>query len=176
MFSQVFLFLPIRQSLLALCSLILISACGNSFSGSDDSLRKVKVAVLLPLGSKDPGVRKLAKSAERAARMAMWDLRTNVAMQMSVYDTEGSELQAAEMATLAVDEGAQVIIGPLFAGASNAAGLAVAKKSISVLSLSNNAEIAGGNVYVLGHTFQNTADRLVNYAVRQGKRLSLIHI
>ena len=174
MFSQVFLFLPIRQSLLALCSLILISACGNSFSGSDDSLRKVKVAVLLPLGSKDPGVRKLAKSAERAARMAMWDLRTNVAMQMSVYDTEGSELQAAEMATLAVDEGAQVIIGPLFAGASNAAGLAVAKKSISVLSLSNNAEIAGGNVYVLGHTFQNTADRLVNYAVRQGKRRALI--
>jgi outer membrane PBP1 activator LpoA protein len=119
MLSQIFLMLRLRERLLALCGLLLISACGNSFGGSGDSLQKVKVAVLLPLGSKDSGVRELAKSAERAARMAMWDLRANVAMQMRVYDTAGSETQAAEMAILAVDEGAQVIIGPLFGGASN---------------------------------------------------------
>ena len=141
--------------------MVLISACGLR-SGTSDSLQKVKVAVLLPLKSKDPGVRNLAKSAERAARMAMWDLRANVAMTMRVYDTAGSEMQAAKVARLAVDEGAQIIVGPLFGGASNAVGLAVAKNSVNVLSLSNNADIAGGNVYVLGHTYQNSAERLDN--------------
>jgi ABC-type branched-subunit amino acid transport system substrate-binding protein len=80
------------------------------------------------------------------------------------------------MAQLAVQEGAQVIVGPLYAGAANAAGLAVAGSGVSVLSLSNNIEIAGGNVYVLGHTFQNTAEHLVAYASEQGKsRALLVH-
>jgi ABC-type branched-subunit amino acid transport system substrate-binding protein len=38
-----------------------------------------------------------------------------------------------------------------------------------VLSFSNNATIAGGNVFVLGQTFNTAADRLARYAVRQGK-------
>ncbi|MBQ58872.1 penicillin-binding protein activator [bacterium] len=173
MLSQISLAFCLRKGLLALCVMVLISACGLR-SGTSDSLQKVKVAVLLPLKSKDPGVRNLAKSAERAARMAMWDLRANVAMTMRVYDTAGSEMQAAKVARLAGDEGAQIIVGPLFGGASNAVGLAVAKDSVNVLSLSNNADIAGGNVYVLGHTYQNSAERLVNYAFGKGKRRALI--
>jgi hypothetical protein len=37
-----------------------------------------------------------------------------------------------------------------------------------VLSFSNNPSVAGGNVYVLGTTFQNTADRLVAYGQSRG--------
>ena len=39
-----------------------------------------------------------------------------------------------------------------------------------MLAFTNNASLAGGNVFVLGHTFENTAQRLVSYAARQGKR------
>ena len=35
-------------------------------------------------------------------------------------------------------------------------------------------DIAGGNVFVLGHTFQSTANRLVGYASNQGKGNILI--
>ena len=129
-----------------------------------DGSKTVQVAVLLPLTATDERVQELALFAEQAARMAMADLKGRVEMQMQVYDTAGLETQAAEMAQLAVQEGAQVIVGPLFAGAANAAGLAVAGSGVSVLSLSNNVEIAGGNVYVLGHTFQNTAEHLAAYA------------
>ena len=136
----------------------------------------MQVAVLLPISSEDAQVRVLAVSAEQAARMAMEDLAGSVDMEIRVYDTAGIDLQAAEMGLLAVEEGAEVIVGPLFAGAANAVGLAVASSGISVLSLSNNVDIAGGNVYVLGHTFQNTADRLVAYALGRGKsRVLIVH-
>ena len=42
--------------------------------------------------------------------------------------------------------------------------------NINVISFSNNAEIAGGNLFVLGSTFAGVADRLVGYGVRNGKR------
>jgi hypothetical protein len=49
-------------------------------------------------------------------------------------------------------------------------GRAVAPRNINVLSFSNNTSVAGGNLFVLGNTFENTANRLVRYAVRQRAR------
>ena len=45
-----------------------------------------------------------------------------------------------------------------------------------MLAFSNNTTIAGGNLYVLGSTFQSSADRLVGYANRAGKnRIVVVH-
>jgi hypothetical protein len=55
-------------------------------------------------------------------------------------------------------------------------GVAVANTNIAVLSFSNNTEIAGGNVMVLGYTFANTANRVVGYAAQQGRgNIALVH-
>jgi hypothetical protein len=45
----------------------------------------------------------------------------------------------------------------------------VAASGVNVLSFSNNTAVGGGNVFVLGTTFTNVADRLSQFAVRQGK-------
>ena len=81
---------------------------------------------------------------------------------------------AARQAQKAVDEGAKVIVGPLYGEAANAVGLAVADKNVNVLSFSNNSAIAGGNVFVLGKTFDNTAKRIVDFAASQGKMRAMI--
>ena len=73
-----------------------------------------------------------------------------------------------------MDEGAQIILGPFYSEEANAAGVAVARSGVNVLAFSNNADIAGGNVFVLGQTFDNTARRLASYAVRNGKSKILI--
>ncbi|PZR00454.1 MAG: penicillin-binding protein activator [Cereibacter sphaeroides] len=135
----------------------------------------VQVALLVPSGSGQASDEFLAKSLENAARLAMADLGGN-AIDLRVYSTAGQPSQAAAAATKAVAEGAKVILGPLYAQEANAAGLAVASSGVSVLSFSNNASIAGGNVFVLGQTFTNTAERLANYAVGQGKsRFMVLH-
>ncbi len=170
------------RALVAL-SFALLAACepiqmtGPIGGGSGPAINTdapVPVALLVPGGgSAGDGI--VARDLENAARLAMADLR-DVQIDLRVYNTGGNAQQAAALAQRAVDEGAKIILGPLFAEAANAAGVAVADDGVNVLSFSNNTSIAGGNVFVLGNTFDNTADRLVNYAKRQGKqRILVVH-
>ena len=57
--------------------------------------------------------------------MAVGDLK-NVQIHLRIYDTAGNPAQAAIQAQKAVDDGAKIILGPLFGEAANAAGMAVA--------------------------------------------------
>lgn len=133
----------------------------------------VQVALLVPSGSGQSQDELFGANLENAARLAMSDL-SGVNIDLRVYKTGGSPAQAAALAKQAVDEGAQVILGPFYSEEANAAGVAVANSGVNVLAFSNNAAIAGGNVFVLGQTFDNTAKRLANYAVRNGKSKVLI--
>ena len=133
-----------------------------------DGSEKLQVALLVPGGSGQPSDELLARSLENAARLAIADLG-GAQIELSVYNTAGQPAQAQAMAAQAVAEGAKIILGPVYAQEANAAGLAVAASGVNVLAFSNNPDIAGGNVFVLGPTFDNTARRLGTYAVRQGK-------
>ncbi len=136
---------------------------------------EVQVALLVPDGSGDQSDSVLARSLENAARLAIADL-SGVEVDLRVYETAGQSSRAADAARRAVDEGADVILGPTFASSARAVRSAVGDSGVSVLSFSNNAEAAGGNVFVLGPTFANTADRLAEYAASQGKgRLMIVH-
>lgn len=150
-----------------------LAACEPiSFGGSGgvrvDPSRPVPVALLVPGGAADQGRNVLAASLEAAARMAVADL-SGVQIDLRVYSTAGDPAQAAQLAVQAVNDGARIILGPVFADEANAVGAAVAARDINVLAFSNNADIAGGNVYILGPTFQNTAQRLMNFAAAQGR-------
>ena len=173
-----------RKSLAQLVLVIpalLLAACvpaGGPAAGKGprvDASSPVVVALLVPGGSGQASDAILAKSLENAARLAMADL-SGVTIDLRVYQTGGSPGQAQSMAVKAMDEGASIILGPVFAQEANAAGVAAAGRGISVLAFSNNTDIAGGNVFVLGPTFDNTARRLASYAVRGGKnRIMIVH-
>ncbi|PWR01338.1 penicillin-binding protein activator [Meridianimarinicoccus roseus] len=151
---------------LAACDPAAIGAIGGG-SGS------VQVALLVPTGAADSNVAFLGQNLTNAARLAVADLE-GVEVDLRVYDTAGNAERAGQVATQAIAEGADVIVGPLFAEAANAAGLAAAAKGIPVMSFSNNPTVAGGNVFVMGPTFDNTARRLIGYARGQGKSSVLV--
>ncbi len=158
---------------LALAAALLLSACDVPVSGGSggpkiDAGAPVPVALLVPGSSGSQGDAVVSRNLENAARMAIADLE-GVQIDLRVYPTGGNAGGAAAAATKAADEGAKILVGPLYSGAANAAGLAVANRGLNVLSFSNNPAIAGGNVFVLGNTFDNTASRLVGYAGAQGK-------
>ncbi|MFW8636490.1 penicillin-binding protein activator [Cribrihabitans pelagius] len=160
----------------AAVSTVALAACDTvplNTGPSIDTSKPVPVALLVPRGSGQHGDSVLAQSLENAARLAIADLG-NVQIDLRVYDTAGNPQVAANVATQAVNDGARIILGPLYAEAANAAGIAAAQSGVNVLSFSNNTAIAGGNVFILGPTFENTARRLTRYAVRQGKGNILI--
>lgn len=127
----------------------------------------VQVALLVPSGSGDPTFDGIARNLENGARLAIADLG-GVQIDLRVYGTSANPALAAAAAATAVNDGARIILGPLSAEEANAVGVAVAGSGINVLSFSNNPTIAGGNVFILGPTFRNTADRLVRYGMRNG--------
>ncbi|MDV4143277.1 penicillin-binding protein activator [Shimia sp. FJ5] len=157
----------------ATLALVGLTACVPSTGPVISTSNPVPVALLVPSGSGDSGDALIAQSLENAARLAISDL-DGVKIDLRVYSTAGKPATAAAAAQKAVAEGAKIIVGPLYGAAANAAGKAVAGNGVNVLTFSNNTEIAGGNVFVLGSTFENTANRLVNYATSQGKRNILI--
>lgn len=162
------------KAVLALSALAL-AACQPASGPAVSQGGAVPVALLVPSGSGQASDQLLARSIENAARMAIGDL-AGVQIDLRVYPTAGQPAQASAAAAKAVADGATVILGPVFAEEANAAGLAVASAGVNVLSFSNNPAIAGGNVFVLGPTFDNTARRLAGYAVRSGKsQIMIIH-
>jgi len=162
----------------ALLGLLALAACQLEMGGTGPVLNTnaaVPVALLVPFGSDNSNNDILAASLQNAAQLAVTDLQ-GVKIDLRVYPTKGTAEGAAAAATKAVDEGAKIILGPVYAEAANAAGHAVAARGISVLSFSNNTQVAGGNVFVLGHTFENTANRLIGFAKSRGLgRVLVVH-
>lgn len=172
---------PSRRVFLALAGATVLSGCGGialprlpgAGPGPVDPARGAVVALLVPAGSSDQGQQVLATSLENAARLAVGDL-DGVGIDLRVYGTGGRPDRAVEVARQAVAEGAQIILGPVLGPEAAAVGPAVAASGINVLSFSNNTAVAGGNVFVLGMTFENTARRLLSYAAAQGRSRVMI--
>jgi len=160
--------------LLAVAAALFLAACdpmmgpGGGTGPRIGAGETVPVALLVPGGGGNAGDAVVSRSLENAARLAIADLE-GVAVDLSVYPTGGTPGGAQAAAQRAADEGAAILLGPLYAEAANAAGLAVAGEGLNVLAFSNNTAIAGGNVFLLGNTFDNVARRLTSYAASQGE-------
>lgn len=165
--------LSLRRKALSLIigalALISLSACDVSMPVAGDLLNRsssVKVALLVPKSSTNASA--VAQSLENAAWLAVADLDT-VEIELVVYDTAGTSEGASVATQRALADGARMIVGPLFAESASAAGSVAAGRSVPVMAFSNNPAIAGGNVFILGNTFQNSANRLVRFSARNGK-------
>lgn len=176
MLSTRFSIVPTVRCFALLAAIALLSACagGTGARSSNDGVnvdlsQPVTVALLLPYGSGDPGREQIARSLENAARLAQSDIR-DASIDLRIYSDAGSSAGGASAASQAVADGAKIIVGPLFSTATAGAQGPAASAGIDVLSLSNNPDVAGGNVYILGTTFANTADRLVAYGLGRGER------
>ncbi|HVY59496.1 MAG TPA: penicillin-binding protein activator [Xanthobacteraceae bacterium] len=128
----------------------------------------VKVGLILPLSaSGNAGL--AAQSMKNAAEMAIAEFN-NPDVQLLVKDDAGSAQGAQQAAQQALDEGAEVILGPLFAHTVGAAGQAARTRGVPVIAFSTDSNVAARGVYLLSFLPESDVDRIVSYAVAQGKR------
>jgi hypothetical protein len=169
-----------RRALLFGAAALALAGCEPIATGGGSGPRvdpnaPVRVALLVPGGSAEAGHAAIASSLENAARLAVADLG-NSRIELRVYNTAARPDQAASQAVAAVNDGAQIILGPVFADNARAVGAALAGTNVSVLSFSNNPAAAGGNVFILGQTFDSAARRLAAHAAAQGRgRILTVH-
>lgn len=167
------------KPLLLILAAVSLSACdmppGAGSSNNVDPSKAVIVALLVPTGSQDGARNELGESLANAAKLAHTDLR-GVNINLKIYPTSGTLAGATAAAKQAVADGAEIIVGPLFGDATTGVAPVASAAGLKVLSFSNNTTIAGGNVWLLGPTYANTADRITSFAVSRGlSKIGVVH-
>jgi hypothetical protein len=140
----------------------------SAATGSTIGAGSVKVALLLPLSSQGQGAI-VAQSLRNSAEMALSEFQ-NPDLTILVKDDHGTPDGAREAATQAVAEGAELIVGPLFAGSVQAAGQVARQSGRPVIAFSTDAGVATRGIYLLSFLAQAEVDRIIDYAAAQGKR------
>ena len=128
----------------------------------------VKVGLILPL-SAGGNAGTVAQSMKNAAEMALAEFNSpNV--QLLVKDDGGTPGGAQQAAQQALAEGAEIIIGPLFAHSVGVVGAAARQRGVPVIAFSTDASVAARGVYLLSFLPESDVDRIVDYAIASGKR------
>ena len=166
---------------LALAGALFVAACEHEAPGAQNQpialppVSSGSVALLVPFDSEDENNTELAQSLVNGARLAASELR-GTEIDIKVYPTAGTAEGAVEAATLAINEGAAAILGPVFGSAAAAVGPVAAASGVPVFSFSNRIEIAGNNVYLLGYTHSNAAERILGFGRdRERAKVVVVH-
>jgi ABC-type branched-subunit amino acid transport system substrate-binding protein len=129
---------------------------------------QIRVGLILPLSAQgNAGV--AALSMKNAAEMALAEFK-EPNIQLLVKDDAGTPRGAQAAAQQAIDEGAEIIVGPLFAQSVSAVGGLARSRGIPVIAFSTDASVAARGVYLLSFLPESDVRRIVDYAVSRGKR------
>jgi ABC-type branched-subunit amino acid transport system substrate-binding protein len=129
---------------------------------------QVKVGLILPLSAAgNAGV--AAQSMKNAAEMALAEFQ-NPNIQLLIKDDAGSPQGASQGTQQALDEGAEIILGPLFASSVPATAQLTRARGVSVIAFSTDSSVAGRGVYLLSFLPESDVNRIVEYSASIGKR------
>src|SRR3954465_1782581 len=129
---------------------------------------QVKVALILPLSAAGNGAA-VAAAMRNAAEMALAEF-SNPNIQLLVKDDGGNSGGAQQATQQALDEGAEIILGPLFAVSVSAAAQVARARGVPVIAFSTDSSVAGPGVHLLSFLPETDVDRVIGYAIQQGKR------
>ncbi len=169
--------------LAALASAVLLASCSGNFSMSDllpgstsapsqqstsIGSGQVKVGLILPLsGTGNAAV--AAQAMRNAAEMALAEFNSPD-IQLLVKDDGGSAPGAQQGAQQALDEGAEIILGPLFALTVGPVGQLARGRGVPVIAFSTDTNVAARAVYLLSFLPESDVGRIIGYAAGQGRR------
>ena len=150
--------------------IIILNACISNVQEDYNHLKdnKIKIALLLPIGSKDNNLSKLGKSLRDAAFLAKEDLGNNL-LEIRTYDTYGNTRKGILAYNVALEEKNEIIIGPYLSTVTKEISNQIPFNSVNILSLSDDPTIVGRKIFILGDTVVNRANNLIQYAINNKK-------
>lgn len=127
----------------------------------------VRVGILLPFTNGSAATRALAASMMKSAQLALFDAH-NPDILLITADEGSTPQQAAAGARSLIAEGAEIIVGPLFAQSATAAAPVARDHGVPIISFSTDSTVAGDGVYLLSFQPGDEVRRIVSYAASQG--------
>ena len=126
-----------------------------------------KVAFLLPLGIKG-GAAEVARSLKEAGEMALVE-SGSPGITLLTRDTLGTPEGAQAAAQAALNDGAELIIGPLFRGSAQAVAPIAQGRNVPIVAFSTSSSLAGSGVFLMSFLPEQDVANIVRYATQQGR-------
>ena len=127
----------------------------------------VRVGIILPFSSSSAPTRALAQSLLKAAELALFDSGNKSILLMTADDGNGGPSAAAAAQQL-LNQGAEVIVGPLFGASVQAVAPIARDRGVPVIAFSTEKNVAGNGTYLLSFLPQYEVRRVVRYAAANG--------
>jgi ABC-type branched-subunit amino acid transport system substrate-binding protein len=105
----------------------------------------------------------------KAAELALYDSGNHDILLMAADDT-GSPADAAAAAQKLLDQGAEIIIGPVFSASVSTVAPLARDRGVPVLAFSTDRNVAGNGVFLLSFQPQNEVGRVIAYAASRGHK------
>lgn len=128
----------------------------------------VKVALIAPL-TQGAGPSVVGASLRNAVDMAVTETGPGD-ITVLVKDDHGTADGARAAAQAAVSEGAELILGPLFASSVREVGRVAKAANRPAIAFSTDASVASRGVYLLSFLVESYVDRIVEFAAQKGKK------
>ncbi|WP_237154267.1 penicillin-binding protein activator [Oryzibacter oryziterrae] len=141
---------------------------GPAVTGETLGTGSVRVALLLPKSGQGNGPA-LASAMQNAASLGLNDFTAND-LTILVKDSGGTAGTASAAAQAAISEGAELIIGPVFAAEVGGVGPVARAANVPVVAFSSDPSVAASGVYLLGFLIDGQAQRVLAQAASAGKR------
>ncbi len=129
---------------------------------------EAKVALILPL-TQASGPSNVGISLRNAAELAYFEAGSND-ITLLVKDDHSTPEGARAAAQSAVQDGADLIIGPLFAANAREVAPVARAADKPVIALSTDTSAAAPGIYLLSFLIENYVDCIVDFAASKGKK------
>ena len=124
----------------------------------------LRAGLLLPLSGPEAA---LGRSMLDAAQLALFET-AGEGFTILPHDTRGTPRGAEAAARAAVDDGASILLGPVFADSVAAVAPIARDAGINVIAFSNDRSVAGRGTFLMGILPRQQISRVVRYARGQG--------
>lgn len=128
----------------------------------------VRVALLLPLSAKNSEIRQVAGALLDAAQLAVFEVN-NPNLLLMPKDTGGTPAGAEIAAREALNEGAELVLGPLLRESVMAVAPLAQAAGVQVISFSTDSGVSGNGVYLLSFQPEQEVQRVTRYAISQNR-------
>lgn len=136
---------------------------------AETAATRARVGLILPL-TQNGSPSNVGTAMRNAAELALAEMGGSESLSLIVKD-DLSSLEGARQATqAALAEGAELIIGPLFAPNVREAGRIARSAGKPVIGLSTDTSVAGRGVYLLSFLIETYVDRVIDHALARGKK------
>ena len=105
----------------------------------------------------------------QAAQLALFDIGSNN-FNLIPRDTQGTAQGASLATTQAINDGAELILGPLFSDSVRATQAIARQRNINVIAFSTDWTLADRSTFLMGFMPFSQVERITQYSTQKGYR------